>query len=82
MAAPDYTHYFHDRITSNRRVMGGQPCIRGTRMTAATVVALVASGTPTETILQEYPWLELEDIPAALRYAAWRLHEYEFVIPA
>lgn len=71
-----------DRITRNPRVMGGQPCIRGTRMTAATVMGPVASGQSTESILKEYPWLEAEDIPAVLRYAAWRLQEYEYDIPA
>lgn len=71
-----------DRITRNPRIMGGQACIRGTRLTAATVVGLVASGTPTEKIFADYPWLEPDDIPAALFYAAWRLQEYQYEIPA
>ena len=60
-----------DRITFNPRVMGGKPCIRGLRVTVGLIVGLVATGRTTEEILRAYPYLEAEDIPAALRYAAW-----------
>lgn len=57
--------------------MGGRPCIRGLRVTVGTVVGLVAAGrTPVE-ILKLYPYLESDDIPAALAYAAWRAEEQE-----
>jgi uncharacterized protein (DUF433 family) len=55
-----------DRITSDPRVMGGRACIRGVRIT----VALVANGMTPETIQEEYPLLESEDIRQALQYAA------------
>lgn len=60
-----------ERITLNARVMGGKPCIRGMRVTVGTVVGLVAMGLTDDKILQAYPYLEAEDIPAALSYAAW-----------
>ena len=68
--------YNHDmeyskRITLNPRVMGGKPCIRGMRVTVGTIVGLVATGVTDEKILQAYSYLEAEDIPAALTYAAW-----------
>ncbi len=66
-----------DRITHDSQVMGGKPCIRGLRITVGTVVGLLASGHSPEKILQEYPLLEPEDIPAALAYAAWRAEEVE-----
>ena len=66
-----------ERITHDPLVMGGKPCIRGLRVTVATVIGLVAAGHSHEKILQLYPYLEAEDIPAALRYAAWRLTESE-----
>ena len=50
--------------------MGGKPCIRGMRFTVGTVVGLVAAGCSPEEILTAYPYLEAEDIPAALAYAA------------
>lgn len=66
-----------DRITMDPARMGGKPCIRDTRVTVGTVVGLVAEGyTPTE-ILESYPYLEPEDVQAALRYAAWRSEETE-----
>lgn len=65
------------RITHDPNVMGGKPCIRGQRVTVGTVVGLIAAGTPRERILSAYPYLEPEDLNAALEYAAWRLEERE-----
>lgn len=60
--------------------MGGKPCIRGTRVTVGTVVGLVAEGYTTEEIIEAYPYLEPEDVQAALRYAAWRSEETEVML--
>jgi uncharacterized protein (DUF433 family) len=57
--------------------MGGKPCIRGLRVTAGTLVGLVAAGRNDDEILQAYPYLEREDIREALAYAAWRLEKSE-----
>ncbi len=70
-----------DRITFNPRVMGGKPCIRGLRVTVGTVVGLLASGHSTDDILKAYPYLEPEDIPQALAYAAWRVEERDIPLP-
>ena len=66
-----------DRITRNPQVMGGKPCIRGMRVTVGTIVGLLAQGHTTEEVLRLYPYLEAEDIPQALGYAAWRSEEHE-----
>jgi uncharacterized protein (DUF433 family) len=66
-----------DRITLNPNVMGGKPCIRGLRVTVGTIIGLLASGHATDAILQMYPYLQAEDIVAALTYAAWRSEEFE-----
>src|SRR5277367_1252502 len=60
-----------ERITLNPMIMGGKPCIRGMRITVGTIVGLVASGASFEEVLQLYPYLESEDIRAAVAYAAW-----------
>jgi uncharacterized protein (DUF433 family) len=65
------------RITVNPRQMGGMPCIRGLRITVATVVAMVADGMSPSEILHHYPSLESEDIAEALRYAAEAVRERE-----
>lgn len=58
-----------DRITFDAEVMGGKPCIRGMRVTAGTILGLLASGCSEDEILKAYPYLEAEDIRAALTYA-------------
>lgn len=65
------------RITLDPSVMGGKACIRGLRVTAGTVVGLLAAGRSVEEILAAYPYLEREDIDQSLAYAAWRLEERE-----
>lgn len=71
-----------NRITHDPAVMGGRPCIRGMRVTVGTIVGLLASGQTDEEILQAYPYLEQEDIRAALSYAAWRVEEAELPLKA
>ncbi len=63
------------RITHNPAVMGGKACIRGLRVTVSMVLGLLASGESRDEILKAYPYLEADDIDAALDYAAWRLEE-------
>lgn len=70
------------RITFDPRVMGGKPCIRGMRVTVGMIVGLLAAGESTEGILAAYPYLESEDITAALAYAAWRSEEIEVPLSA
>ncbi|MEY3023318.1 MAG: hypothetical protein RJA16_144 [Planctomycetota bacterium] len=65
------------RITRDPQVMGGRPCIRGLRVTVGTVVGLLASGRTEEAVLAAYPYLEREDVRAALAYAAWRSEEMD-----
>jgi uncharacterized protein (DUF433 family) len=69
-----------ERITHDPNVMGGRPCIRGLRVTVGTIVGLLASGRTPEDILEAYPYLEPDDIRAALAYAAWRSEEVELPI--
>ena len=65
------------RIKLDPAIMGGKPCIRGTRVTVGTVVGLVAAGHSIEKVLEAYPYLAREDIQEALSYAAWRSEEVE-----
>lgn len=58
-----------DRITVDPAVATGKPCIRGMRFPVSRLLGLLAAGQTKEAILSEYPYLEAEDIPAALRYA-------------
>jgi uncharacterized protein (DUF433 family) len=66
-----------ERISVDHRIMGGVPCIRGTRIPVATVVGMIAERMTTDEILTEFPQLTIEDIQDALRYAAAAVDERE-----
>ncbi|MGZ8190406.1 MAG: DUF433 domain-containing protein [Methylococcaceae bacterium] len=59
-----------DRITFNPHQCGGRPCIRGMRIRVRDILDLLAAGASKEQILEDYPYLEAEDITAVLEYAA------------
>ena len=58
------------RITVEEGKCGGRPCIRGLRIRVSDILDLLASGASFEEILTDYPFLEKEDILAAIEYAA------------
>ncbi len=62
-----------DRKTIHPEQCGGRPCIRGMRIRVIDVLDLLAAGLNAAQILQELPDLEMDDIKAALNYAARRL---------
>ena len=62
-----------ERITINPEQCGGRPCIRGMRIRVIDILDLFASGLSAEEILNEMPDLEMDDLKAALQYAARRL---------
>ncbi len=61
------------RITIRPDQCGGRPCIRGMRIRVIDVLELLAAGESREQILQDYPYLEADDITASLLYAARRM---------
>ena len=61
------------RITFNPEQCGGRPCIRGMRIRVIDILNLFAAGLSAEQILDEMPDLEVDDLKAALQYAARRL---------
>ncbi|PYP90860.1 MAG: hypothetical protein DMG65_10155 [Candidatus Angelobacter sp. Gp1-AA117] len=65
------------RITVEAGKCGGRPCIRGQRIRVTDVLELLAAGASFDEILADYPFLEREDIFAALDYAA---HQADHVV--
>ncbi|MCB0161192.1 MAG: DUF433 domain-containing protein [Caldilineaceae bacterium] len=57
------------RITFEKGVLGGKPCIRGLRISVDMILELLAKGASEEEILEDYPELVREDLRAALLYA-------------
>ena len=70
------------RIAVDHRIMGGVPCVAGTRIPVATVVGSVANGLTTDEVLAEYPQLTREDVQACLAYAACAVDVRELPVQA
>lgn len=58
------------RIVVEPGKMGGQPIVRGRRITPAMVLLMLAKGATKQQVLDAYPVLEAEDVDACLVYAA------------
>ncbi len=70
---------WQERITTNAQVCHGKPCIRGTRIMVSVILDNLADGLTAEEIVREYPPLAVEDVRAALAYAAVLAGEEELV---
>ena len=57
-------------IVSMPDMLGGKPCVRGTRLSVEFLLELAASGATQEQILSRYPQLTAEGLAGAFRYAA------------
>jgi uncharacterized protein (DUF433 family) len=66
-----------ERISIDPDRMGGVPTIRGLRVTVSMVLGQLAGGRTTAQVLEDYPYLEADDIKAALEYAAAIVNERE-----
>ncbi len=69
-----------ERITVDPERMGGLPCIRDLRVTVSMVLGQLSTGRTIEQVLADYPYLEREDVLAALEYAAAAVNEREVPI--
>ena len=61
---------WRERIVSSPAVCHGQTCIKGTRIPVSVVLDNLAAGLSAEEVLKSYPSLALEDVRAAVSYAA------------
>jgi uncharacterized protein (DUF433 family) len=58
-----------DRITQTPGVMGGKPCIRGTRVTVGVIISQLGVGESIDELLADYPFLKREDILQVVEFA-------------
>lgn len=63
-------HFWQERVVVSPDLHHGDPCIRGTRIPVATILGSLADGMTPQEVLEAYPQLTLQDIQAALAYAA------------
>jgi uncharacterized protein (DUF433 family) len=61
---------YRARIVRDQRICGGEPIIRGTRVTLRTVLASLVEGDSIESILEDFPTLTEEDVCAVIAFAA------------
>lgn len=59
-----------ERITYNPGIFGGKPIIRGKRLAVEHLLGMLAAGHTYESMVEDFPWLEVEDVQACLLYAA------------
>ena len=57
-------------VHSNPDILGGMPCVRGTRVPAMTIVAYIRDGYSDFDIFRDYPSLPIDGIGAVRRWAA------------
>ena len=57
------------RITASPEIFGGKPIVRGMRISVELILSLLAQGERIESILEDYPDLERDDVRACLEYA-------------
>ena len=69
------TMNYRDRIVRDPHVVGGEPVIKGTRVTLRTVLASLAEGATTAEILADFPTLTEDDVRAAIAFAATSAQE-------
>ena len=67
------------RITVKPGMMGGRPTIRGMRFPVGDILEMLASGMKEESILEQHPILEKDDISAALTYAALTINKSKII---
>jgi uncharacterized protein (DUF433 family) len=72
---------YKERIIRDRKICGGEPVFKGTRVTLRTVLASLADGDSAEDILSDFPSLKPEDIQAAIAFAAASAEE-DLPVPA
>lgn len=68
-----------ERISISPKVMVGKPAIKGTRLTVEYILNLLAHGSTSEEILQEYEGLTQDDIQACLLFATRSLQNTDFM---
>lgn len=69
------------RISIDPNVCFGKPCIKGHRIWVSLILDYLAAGETIDSILEEYPGIEQEDIPACLAYGAEMAREHWAEIP-
>ncbi len=72
---------YQDYIVRDKSICGGEPVVKGTRVTIRSILASLAEGSSTEEILADFPTLKAEHIKAVIAFAAASAEE-DLPVPA
>jgi uncharacterized protein (DUF433 family) len=70
---------WRDRIIIDPQIHHGDPCIKGTRVPVSVIVGSIADGDTPEEFIKDYPSITVEDIQAALKFAAEAVSRFDTV---
>jgi uncharacterized protein (DUF433 family) len=73
---------WRERIIIDPAIHHGKPCIKGTRVPVSVIVGSIAEGHTPERIIESWPQLTVEDIKAALKFAAAAVSDTNAISPA
>ena len=75
-------HSLEKRISSDPKICGGKPCIKGSRVPVHIILEALATGMSFEEVIKEFRPISLEDIQACIYYAALLADEQELTSQA
>lgn len=61
---------WREHIVADPKILGGKPCIKGTRIPVALILGYLADGRSVEAVLHEFPDLTHSDVSACIHYAS------------
>lgn len=70
---------WQERIVSDPEILGGKPCIRGTRISVELILGWLAAGWTFEQVIDAYPHITRDDVLAALAFAAEMMHDEKYL---
>jgi uncharacterized protein (DUF433 family) len=73
--------HWRERITIDPEIHHGKPCITGTRVPVSVIVGSIAEGFTPDRVIESWPQLTVEDIKAALKFAAEAVSDADPVAP-
>lgn len=61
---------YEDYVVRDPNICGGEPVIKGTRVTMRTILASLAEGATPDEILADFPTLKFDQLRAVIAFAA------------
>lgn len=73
------TTNWRGRIVSDAEILGGKPCVKGTRISVELILGWLAAGWTIEQLIEAYPSISRDDVLAALAFSAEMMHDEKYL---